>query len=229
MSTTRSTAAREPKRQRGHLRVAAIMAAGVEIFTEKGYDAATMTEIATRSGTAIASLYRFFPSKEALADALLLQYAKHVLDGLAKLRQQAADLTLDGIATALVDFRLELLLHRKFAIGLADVRGAGSDQRTQFHHAMLDSMAGILLEVIPSLTREKSEAVAAILVHILKGVAVVHQEEPAARRLLLAEIEDLIRVYLNSVQLSATVQEGDKPLEATSPAAAAIPDPGCHV
>jgi AcrR family transcriptional regulator len=42
-----------------------------------------MAEIATRSGTATASLYRFFPSKEALADALLLQYANHSLDGLA--------------------------------------------------------------------------------------------------------------------------------------------------
>jgi AcrR family transcriptional regulator len=31
------------------------------------YDQAKMTEIATRSNTAIGSLYRFFPSKEALA------------------------------------------------------------------------------------------------------------------------------------------------------------------
>ena len=36
------------------------MEAGVAVFTEKGYDAATMSEIAARSGTAIGSLYRFF-------------------------------------------------------------------------------------------------------------------------------------------------------------------------
>jgi AcrR family transcriptional regulator len=69
MPTTRTTGAHEPKRQRGHLRVAAILEAGVAVFTEKGYDAATMTEIAARSGTAIGSLYRFFPSKDVLADA----------------------------------------------------------------------------------------------------------------------------------------------------------------
>ncbi len=34
-------AARAPKRQRGRLRVAAILQAGREVFTEKGYDAAT--------------------------------------------------------------------------------------------------------------------------------------------------------------------------------------------
>ena len=63
-----------PKRERGRQRVAAIMDAAVELFSEKGYDAATMTEIAARSSTAIGSLYRFFPSKEALADALLQRY-----------------------------------------------------------------------------------------------------------------------------------------------------------
>jgi AcrR family transcriptional regulator len=201
------------------------MAAGVEVFTEKGYDAATMTEIAMRSGTAIASLYRFFPSKEALADALLLQYAKHVLDGLAELRLQAANLTLDGIAKALVDFRLELLLQRKFAISLAEVHAAGGVLRTRFRKSMLDGMAGILLEVIPSLTKAKSEAVAAILLHILKGVAVVHQEKPVARRLLLAEIKDLIRVYLASVQCSVAGPEGGRPLEAILPADAAAHEP----
>ena len=33
-----------------------------------------MTEIAARSNTAIGSLYRFFPTKEVLADALLDRY-----------------------------------------------------------------------------------------------------------------------------------------------------------
>ncbi len=60
-AATTAPAARAPKRQRGRLRVAAILEAGREVFTEKGYDAATMTEIAARSGTAIGSLYPLFP------------------------------------------------------------------------------------------------------------------------------------------------------------------------
>src|SRR3979411_2376611 len=90
-------AARPPKRQRGRLRVAAILQSAREVFMEKGYDAATMTEIAARSGTAIGSLYRFFPSKEALADALLLQYENHAMNRLAELREQASGMTLDQI------------------------------------------------------------------------------------------------------------------------------------
>src|ERR1700742_1593166 len=100
--------ARAPKRQRGRLRVAAILQAGREVFTEKGYDAAAMTEIAARSGTAIGSLYRFFPAKESPADALLLRYVQHVKAGLAELEQQIPDMTLEGVADAFVDFMLVL-------------------------------------------------------------------------------------------------------------------------
>src|ERR1700704_924823 len=129
MSTAPPTKRQEPKRQRGHIRVAAIMKTGVEVFTEKGYDAATMAEIAaTRSGTATASLYRFFPSKEALADALLLQYANRSLDGLAELREQVRGMTPDDIASALVDSRLSLQSQRRFAINLADARGGRDDK-----------------------------------------------------------------------------------------------------
>ena len=66
--------AKEPKRERGKLRVAALLDAGAALFVEKGYDATTMTEIASRAGAAIGSLYQFFPSKEALAEALVARY-----------------------------------------------------------------------------------------------------------------------------------------------------------
>ena len=87
------SAARAPKRQRGRLRVAAILQSAREVFMEKGYDAATMTEIAARSGTAIGSLYRFFPSKESLSDALLLHYVEQMSEGLASLAARTADMT----------------------------------------------------------------------------------------------------------------------------------------
>ena len=40
--------AKEPKRERGKQRVAALIDAGAELFAEKGYEATTMTEIASR-------------------------------------------------------------------------------------------------------------------------------------------------------------------------------------
>ena len=68
--------ARTPQRRNGKLRVAAILKAGAAVIAEKGYEAATMAEIAARSSTKIGSLYRFFPNKEVLANALIAHSTK---------------------------------------------------------------------------------------------------------------------------------------------------------
>jgi AcrR family transcriptional regulator len=202
MSTTAIAGAREPKRQRGRIRVTAIMDAAITVFREKGYDAATMTEIAARSGTAIGSLYRFFPTKEALADALLRQYTQHALDSLADLRTRAGGMTLDELAGALVDFRLSLAPQRSFAIVLLDARGGSDDLREKFRNAMLSGLAAILRKAM-SLTPAKAATMAIVLLHILKAVTAADEEKPAVRRALLAEIRELARVYLASVRSSA--------------------------
>src|ERR1700712_2242 len=62
---------RAPRRARGQLRVEALLAAAAEVFAVKGFDAATMTEIAAQSESSIGSLYQFFRTKEAVAEAVV--------------------------------------------------------------------------------------------------------------------------------------------------------------
>jgi AcrR family transcriptional regulator len=193
----------QPKRKRGHLRVAAIMEAGAQVFSEKGFDAATMSEIATRSGTATGSLYRFFPSKESLADALLVRYAKYYLGELAELRVRVSEMSLQEVAGALVDLRLKLQSQRAFVVDLADEHAAGSeDRRSRFRKAILGAVGRILREVIPGLTRSGADAVATVILHILKGVSAVGSQKPVAGQALLAEFKELLYAYLSSVRLS---------------------------
>lgn len=187
-----------PKRKRGHLRVAAILQTGAEVFAEKGYDAATMSEIASRSGTATASLYRFFPSKESLADALLLQYAKHALGGLTELRGRVTGMSSDEMARALIDLRLELQSQRRFALELADARGGSHATREQFRKAILEALGHLLRERMPRLAKARATVMAALLLHTLKGVANLDQQKPAARSAYLGEMKTLISGYLAS-------------------------------
>ncbi|WGS54087.1 TetR/AcrR family transcriptional regulator [Paraburkholderia sp. D15] len=201
-----STRAAEPKRERGRQRVAAIMDAGVEVFTEKGYDAATMTEIAARSGTAIGSLYRFFPSKEALADALLLRYAQHVRHGLAELAQQVPDMTLDSVADAFVDFMLVLQAQRSFAVALVDARGGSAALRVQFREAVRGGVADILRKAIAGLSASRSKAMATVLLPMIKSVINSATEEPAMRAVLLAEVRELVRLYFASAAAGKKVK-----------------------
>jgi len=51
-----------------------LVAAGGEVFAERGPDA-SLEEIARRAGVGIGTLYRHFPSREALVDAI---YAEHI-------------------------------------------------------------------------------------------------------------------------------------------------------
>jgi AcrR family transcriptional regulator len=49
----------------------AITAAALDVFSTKGYAAATMAEIAQRAGVSTGNVYRYFAGKEALLDAVV--------------------------------------------------------------------------------------------------------------------------------------------------------------
>lgn len=198
--------ARAPKRQRGRLRVAAILAAGREVLREKGYDATTMTEIAARSGTAIGSLYRFFPSKESLADALLQDYALQMVEGLSNLAvppdpaDRVGNSTPESVANSLVDLMLTLEEERSVALVLIEARSSGSaDLRARYRKAMRQGVTQILKKLAPHLPRSRAEAMAIVVVHVLKAVArTTEEEDPATCRTVLTEIREILRLYLNT-------------------------------
>src|SRR3954471_21182911 len=102
-------AARAPSRARGRLRVEALLAAAAEVFAAKGYDAATMTEIAAQSESSIGSLYQFFRTKEDVAEALIgaqMQALWGHLDVLAERAPRLATPELGhALAVCFVDFR----------------------------------------------------------------------------------------------------------------------------
>src|SRR6202044_1047344 len=96
-SDTETSAARAPKRARGKQRVAELLDAAAAVFAEKGFEAATMTEIAARADAPIGSLYQFFPTKEALADTLVQNYAGLIANDLEALEHRANDLDIDQL------------------------------------------------------------------------------------------------------------------------------------
>lgn len=59
--------------RRGELRVEKFLAAATEVFNEKGYQAARLSDIVKRAGGSMATLYRAFGDKEGLIHALMEQ------------------------------------------------------------------------------------------------------------------------------------------------------------
>ncbi len=77
-SHSASPSRRVPQQARAEERIASFLAAAAEVIAEKGYAAATLTEVASRAGTSIGSLYQYFPDKPAVVAALAGQYGREI-------------------------------------------------------------------------------------------------------------------------------------------------------
>jgi AcrR family transcriptional regulator len=75
-----------PTQERGEKRVTDLLAAAEQLFASSGYEATTMNAIASLAGSSIGSLYQFFPNKESVGNALLLEYMKELSGQIADLK-----------------------------------------------------------------------------------------------------------------------------------------------
>jgi AcrR family transcriptional regulator len=104
-----------------------LLAAARETFAEQGTDA-SLREVARRAGVSIATLYRHFPTREALLEALLRQ-------GFDALRARAVDLLRAADpGQAVIEWAGELAVAASRYEGLpASVMGALNDQGSSLH------------------------------------------------------------------------------------------------
>lgn len=187
--------AKTPRRRRGEIRVAALLDAATAAFAEKGYEAATMTEIAARAGAAIGSLYQFFPSKEAVAAALLHRYDNSLEAGLTAIVRDAGSLTARGLADTLVDRRLRLSPEREAVLALTDAPSAAGE-RARRGDAIKQGIALALKEVRPGLASRKRRAMASVIFQMLKQVPVLVEEDAQANLGLVRELRELLALYI---------------------------------
>lgn len=85
---------RVPRQSRSKERGSEILKVSADLIGEKGIDAVTMKEIGSRSGGPIASVYQYFPDKEAILASLYEQYVsetRFILKGALQNIRSAAD------------------------------------------------------------------------------------------------------------------------------------------
>ena len=82
-----------PQQERSTRRLAGFLDAAAELFVEVGYEAATMTAVAERSGSSIGALYNYFPDKQSIAFTLVNQYSQEMEAHWKPLMEQAEILT----------------------------------------------------------------------------------------------------------------------------------------
>jgi AcrR family transcriptional regulator len=194
---SRQRVARQPQRQRGRLRVAALLQAGAAVFQERGYGAATMAEVASRARSPIGSLYRFFPHKEALADALLSQFGRTLDAALKDVQTRAKAQSPSRLADELVDVWWSLRAERGAIVALLEARGAALALRAQLRSRIRRRIARILMARSPRLPRGRAQTMAAMLLQHFKGIASAYDERPTAGAGVFSEGRVMCRLYLS--------------------------------
>jgi AcrR family transcriptional regulator len=184
-----------PKRQRGIDRVEAILGTAILLFSERDYSSVTMTEIAARSDTAIGSLYRFFPTKDALAAAILDRYGAHLIGALDQIVADVTQMTAAGVADALVTLMRDLRHERAAALSLTQVQEGGSEKRRALRAAMIARLSTILARGQQSPTLE---SMAWLLLYMLKAIRSLDQDRPDLTAAVAADACRLVAFHIET-------------------------------
>ncbi len=187
----------EPRRRPGRERVAALMEAAASVIAERGYEAATMAEIAARAGALVGSLYHFFPNKVVLADALVERYTANIDEAFARIEDQAGSMPIEALADALLDFVVERLGESKAIQALLEARTDLSARRDEFRKATLQRIAGILTLRAPRLEPELAKNMAVVLLHNMKTMKDLATDREGGQG-PSAELREMTRLYLAS-------------------------------
>ena len=190
-------AALEPQRRPGKLRVAALLAAGAAVIAERGYDSATMAEIAARAGAPIGSLYRFFPNKESVADALVRRFADLIDEAFAAIDAEAPTLSIAALTDALLALVGKIQGEKQTIVSLLDAHLDRSAKRAEFRSAVRGRIAQTLMLSRPGLDAALAGDMAIVLIHAMKTMAHLTREagSPAGSG-ATAELREMTRLYL---------------------------------
>jgi AcrR family transcriptional regulator len=208
MSSSKVTA-RIPQRERGKRRVATLLESAVSLFAEKGYDAVTMTEVAARAGAPIGSLYQFFRSKEALADALLDRFGERVDEAFKEIEERTTALTLPELVDALLGLMDRFHEERAAWTTLIESRQETSVRAAELRVSLRRHVTRILRARIPRLSPRSAETTALVVIQLMKAAAAQSAEKNLSiRDGVTNELRHLMLLYLNDKMARRIVDDG---------------------
>jgi AcrR family transcriptional regulator len=158
----------EPQREVGRQRVAELMQAAAAVIQERGFEAATMAEIAARADAKIGSLYRFFPNKEAVADALMRQHAEILQGEWDAIHARAAGAAPEALADILIDLLMKLYPQTRAFTALLDSRTDWTNVRRRFRAQTLAGIKTALTACAPGLDSKEADDIAAVVLNNMK-------------------------------------------------------------
>jgi AcrR family transcriptional regulator len=196
-----------PQQDRSTRRLAGFLDAAAELFVEAGFEGATMTAIAERSGSSIGALYNYFPDKQSIAFTLVSQYAQELEAHWKPLMEQAPRLSHAEFADLFIERITQYVQERPAYLKLlaAPIRFR-RDPATR--KAFRVAIANAFRAKNPSLSSEEAILAANVSLQIVRGMMTHYEEmEPKGRALVVAEFKKVLTLYLGSVLSEDAVSE----------------------
>ncbi len=193
---------RQPKQQRGKERVEKLLDAAAAVFDEVGYEAATTHLIAAKAGTAIGSLYQFFPDKAAVFNAMELRHIERVkimwaqanTPEIVQLPLRPMIQAITGAVAQLFEQPVSRVVFIQFFIS-RQIFQSIDESMTQ---EAINFMASILQQRNPNLSEALCSLLAEVCVHSGNAVVLSALRSPDLQhgQKLMQQIEDLLVSYL---------------------------------
>ncbi len=174
-----------------------LLDAAATVLAERGYDAATMTEIAKKAETSIGTVYHYFKDKPAIVLALRSRYGAAMEEQLSVLEADAGGLTVEQIAHRFIEITLSFVQEHPAYFHVLDApvkatRGEADRRRLR------ECIVRTLHLKQPQLVLEEAGVIANVVVQVSKGLGLLYAAAAASEREQLArEYKLLMSTYLN--------------------------------
>jgi AcrR family transcriptional regulator len=200
-------AARAPRQDRGLQRVELILDAAEALIAEFGVEATSTNAIAERAKTSMGSLYHFFPSKEALIEALARRFAERKRELNAKaVPVDRARMPLEEVVERVVDGHARFLAESPAFVQIYDAVTQGraaACMNEELVDAIVGQVRDFLAARLPAMREQDRNTAALLSVTTVHGVLLTAMRlSPKASGPLLRELKRMLVAYFAPLDVS---------------------------
>lgn len=192
---------RRPVQERARLRRESILDATARLLDREGYDALTTNAVAREAGTAIGTVYEYFPHREALLRALLARHAERlaaVIEPVGSMIVERDPLAIgDALVEAFARFWVEEPGYRS-AWAIGRVSGLLLEEGAAWGDRFGRDVARLLGAIAPQMRRRDRQIVAWTVVHLVSGLLQAAIESGTRTRARIEETKLVLRAYLSA-------------------------------
>jgi AcrR family transcriptional regulator len=163
--------------------VESFLRAAASVITELGYERATMSAIARRSGSSVGSLYQFFPHKLAVAEALRNHYIKNIEQSWITLGRQAAGMTAEALTSHLVELQIEMMKNYPVLLSLLNVPPASQARR----ELIRTRIAEVLISHRTHMSKATALRIASVVQQVSRGLLILYGRADVDERIAIIE------------------------------------------